>query len=596
MAIEASAILPADSLEELRVQFNNLITDVDGISSGNSFVSSIIFEGATADANETVLFATDPTADRVITLPDVTGTVITTANASAGTTTTSAGDADHVLINDGGVLKKITRANLGIGGTAGAVAADDISAGDAAVSIATTSGSITIDAQAGDADIIFKGTDDSSDITALTLDMSDAGKAIFNGAISATTITLSADGGLLLPNDGNIGSAGSTAAMQIASTGIVTFADDILIKDGGTIGVASTVDAMTISSAGIVTFKDDIILKDAATIGVASSTSAISIASTGIVTFIDDIVVKDAGTIGSASAPTAIGIASSGIVTFVDDILIKDGGTIGVASSTSAITIASSGIVTLVDDLLIKDGGTIGVASSTSAITIASTGIVTLVDDLLLKDACTIGTATTAGAISIAADGKVNLATAAATVNSAVIKTAGIDTIWIPAAAMRPTVSNGCAALTEVETTSGRPDMQVLDFDTSADEHAQFQISMPKSWNEGTITAQFYWTTTATDTDGVSWGIQGVCVSDNDTIDVAYGTAIVVDDAALGAAEDLCVSAATAAITLGGSPAAGDLAFFRVFRDVSDSNDTAAEDARLIGVKIFFTTDAATDA
>jgi len=596
MAIEASAILPADSLEELRVQFNNLITDVDGISSGNSFVSSIIFEGATADANETVLFATDPTADRVITLPDVTGTVITTGNASAGTTTTSAGDADHVLINDGGVLKKITRANLGIGGTAGAVAADDISAGDAAVSIATTSGSITIDAQAGDADIIFKGTDDSSDITALTLDMSDAGKAIFNGAISATTITLSADGGLLLPNDGNIGSAGSTAAMQIASTGIVTFADDILIKDGGTIGVASTVDAMTISSAGIVTFKDDIILKDAATIGVASSTSAISIASTGIVSFIDDIAIKDGGTIGSASAPTAMTVSAAGIVTFLDDILIKDGGTIGAASSTGAITIASSGIVTLVDDLLIKDGGTIGVASSTSAITIASTGIVTLVDDLLLKDACTIGTATTAGAISIAADGKVNLATAAATVNSAVIKTAGIDTIWIPAAAMRPTVSNGCAALTEVETTSGRPDMQVLDFDTSADEHAQFQISMPKSWNEGTVTAQFYWTTTATDTDGVSWGIQGVCVSDNDTIDVAYGTAIVVDDAALGAAEDLCVSAATAAITLGGSPAAGDLAFFRVFRDVSDSNDDMGEDARLIGVKIFFTTDAATDA
>ena len=596
MAIEASAILPADSLEELRVQFNNLITDVDGISSGNSFVSSIIFEGATADANETVLFATDPTADRVITLPDVTGTVITTANASAGTTTTSAGDADHVLINDGGVLKKITRANLGIGGTAGAVAADDISAGDAAVSIATSSGSITIDAQAGDTDIIFKGTDDTTDITALTLDMSDAGKAIFNGAISATTITLSADGGLLLPNDGNIGSAGSTAAMQIASTGIVTFADDILIKDGGTIGVASTVDAMTISSAGIVTFKDDIILKDAATIGVASSTSAISIASTGIVSFIDDIAIKDGGTIGSASAPTAMTVSAAGIVTFLDDILIKDGGTIGAASSTGAITIASSGIVTLVDDLLIKDGGTIGVASSTSAITIASTGIVTLVDDLLLKDACTIGTATTAGAISIAADGKVNLATAAATVNSAVIKTAGIDTIWIPAAAMRPTVSNGCAALTEVETTSGRPDMQVLDFDTSADEHAQFQISMPKSWNEGTITAQFYWTTTATDTDGVSWGIQGVCVSDNDTIDVAYGTAIVVDDAALGAAEDLCVSAATAAITLGGSPAAGDLAFFRVFRDVSDSNDDMGEDARLIGVKIFFTTDAATDA
>ena len=595
MAIEASAILPADSLEELRVQFNNLITDVDGISSGNSFVSSIIFEGATADANETVLFATDPTADRVITLPDVTGTVITTGNASAGTTTTSAGDADHVLINDGGVLKKITRANLGIGGTAGAVAADDISAGDAAVSIATSSGSITIDAQAGDTDIIFKGTDDTTDITALTLDMSDAGKAIFNGAISATTITLSADGGLLLPNDGNIGSAGSTAAMQIASTGIVTFADDILIKDGGTIGVASTVDAMTISSAGIVTFKDDIILKDAATIGVASSTSAISIASTGIVTFIDDIVVKDAGTIGSASAPTAIGIASSGIVTFVDDILIKDGGTIGVASSTSAITIASSGIVTLVDDLLIKDGGTIGVASSTSAITISSGGIVTLVDDLLLKDACTIGTATTAGAIAIAADGTVDLATAGATVNSVAVKVAGKESIWVPAASMYPSTTNGCAAIAQVETTALRPDLKCLDFDASSDEFAQFAVAFPKSWNEGTVTFQPFWTVTGTNTGTVAWQLGGIAASSDDSINTAFGTLVATTALAhSGTSNDLMVSVESGAVTIAGSPAAGDCCFFQINRDISADNQSG--DARLLGVKLFFTTDAANDA
>jgi len=54
-------------------------------------------------------------------------------------------------------------------------AADDLTTGDAAVTIATSSGNITIDAQAGDADIIFKGTDGSSDITPMTLDMSDAG-------------------------------------------------------------------------------------------------------------------------------------------------------------------------------------------------------------------------------------------------------------------------------------------------------------------------------------------------------------------------------------------------------------------------------------
>ena len=49
------------------------------------------------------------------TLPSVTGTLIGTANADAPATTTSSGDADHVLINDGGVLKKITKSNLGIG-------------------------------------------------------------------------------------------------------------------------------------------------------------------------------------------------------------------------------------------------------------------------------------------------------------------------------------------------------------------------------------------------------------------------------------------------------------------------------------------------
>ena len=72
--------------------------------------------------------------------------------------------------------------------------------------------------------------------------------------------------------------------------------------------------------------------------------------------------------------------------------------------------------------------------------------------------------------------------------------------------------------------------------------------------------------------------------------------AVVVTDDALGAAEDLCVTAESGAITLAGSPAAGDMSFFRIFRDVSDGNDDMAEDARLIGIKLLFTTDAANDA
>ena len=172
----------------------------------------------------------------------------------------------------------------------------------------------------------------------------------------------------------------------------------------------------------------------------------------------------------------------------------------------------------------------------------------------------------------------------------------GKQTIWVPANAMTPTESNGCAAIAAVETTAGRPDMNVLDFDASADEHAQFTVAFPKSWNLGTVSFRAFWCSTAADTDGVSWALQDVSMPDNSTIDVVYGAAVVVDDANQGAAEELLVADESAAITIAGTPADDDLCYFRIFRDVSDANDTAAEDARLLGIKLFYTTDAVNDA
>ena len=302
----------------------------------------------------------------------------------------------------------------------------------------------------------------------------------------------------------------------------------------------------------------------------------------------------------NAGADLKNGATSAGFVKFFED---SDNGTNAVTligpASTADVTItlpATAGTVALTGtSVTVPDDGTVGSASATDAMTISSAGIVTFKDDIVIKDAGTIGSASDTDALSISSGGVVNF-TQAPTVSSAAIKTAGKETIFVPAAAMSPTASNGCAALATAETTSGRPDMNVLDFDASSDEHAQFQIAFPKSWNEGTVTFQAFWTTAATDTDGVAWGLQGVAVSDNDTIDVAYGTAVVVTDDALGAAEDLCVTAESGAITVAGSPAAGDMCFFRIFRDVSDSNDDMAEDARLIGIKLFFTTDAANDA
>ena len=64
--------------------------------------SAIVFEGATADAHETTVTVTDPTADRTITIPNVTGTVITTGDTNTVTGTIIAADtvAEANMAND----------------------------------------------------------------------------------------------------------------------------------------------------------------------------------------------------------------------------------------------------------------------------------------------------------------------------------------------------------------------------------------------------------------------------------------------------------------------------------------------------------------
>ena len=84
----------------------------------------LLFEGATQNGTRTTLTVADPSSARTVTLPDATGTVLTTGNSDTPTTTTSSGDADFVLVDDGGTMKKITPSNLGItsGGTTAAFA------------------------------------------------------------------------------------------------------------------------------------------------------------------------------------------------------------------------------------------------------------------------------------------------------------------------------------------------------------------------------------------------------------------------------------------------------------------------------------------
>ena len=88
-------------------------------------------------------------------------------------------DADQIILNDNGTMKQVAVSALNTY-TSSSIAADDIGTGNAAITLTTSSGNITIDAAANDTDIIFKGTDNTADITMLTLDGSDAGTATFN--------------------------------------------------------------------------------------------------------------------------------------------------------------------------------------------------------------------------------------------------------------------------------------------------------------------------------------------------------------------------------------------------------------------------------
>ena len=175
------------------------------------------------------------------------------------------------------------------------------------------------------------------------------------------------------------------------------------------------------------------------------------------------------------------------------------------------------------------------------------------------------------------------------------VKIAGKETIWVPAAAMYGPTTNPADAA-QVETTATRPDLKVFDFDASTKQYTQFTIAMPKSWNEGTITYQAYWSPSTTNTGNAIFGLQAVAVADNDTIDVAYGTAINVTDAGIGTVEDQQITGESSAMTVAGSPAAGEQTYFQFFRDAADGSDTFTGECRVLGIKLFFTTDAANDA
>ena len=286
---------------------------------------------------------------------DIGGTNITSTAAELnildgdnGASTVTIADADRIILNDGGTMKQVAVSALNTY-TSSSISADDIGTGDAAVTLTTSSGNITIDAAANNSDIIFKGTDATSDITMLTLDGSEAGAATFNNKIVATELDISGD----VDVDGTLeadaitinGTAIASVLSPIAGgSGIVTTG---AINSGSITSGFGTIDtgSSAITTTGLISggsLDIDNVLINGTTIGHTDDTDLITVAD-GLVTVAGEI------------STTTLDIGGTNVTTTAAEINLIDGGT---ARGTTALADG--------DGILINDAGTMRMTNVTA--------------------------------------------------------------------------------------------------------------------------------------------------------------------------------------------------------------------------------------
>ena len=446
MAITASKVTSSQTLEEFRLEFNKLQSDVTILKDNPTFASNLVFEGSTADAYETTLNVVDPTADRTIDLPNSSGTLLLGGNPTLSVaddgTIGSSSDADSMTIAASGV---ITFSQTPVFSFDVTIEDDLYLDSDAAVIHLGEDGDVTLTHVAdtgvllnstmkiqfndasqfihgSSATVLSIGATDEIDLTATAVDLN--GTLDVSGTLTQTGIATFAarpvfQASVTIQDDGNIGSASDPDSIAISSSGVVTFSQSPIFSNDLTIEDDLILD----SDAAVLSFGEDnevtlthvhntgLLLNSTMAIQFNDSSQYINAPSNAIldINATDEIELNATLADVNANLDVSGTYTGGGLMTTGGNIVIPDAGNIGAASATSAMAISSGGIVTFADDILIKDGGTIGVASAATAITIASSGIVTLVDDLVLKDAATIGVASSTSAITIAATGIVTL-------------------------------------------------------------------------------------------------------------------------------------------------------------------------------------------
>ena len=188
-------------------------------------------------------------ANNVLTLPSTGGDARLVSTSSTATLTNKTLTTPVIAEIDSGstiTLDATTDIVLDAGG-ADVIFKDD---GTSILTLTNNSTDVDFTVATQDKDINFKGDDGGSGITALSLDMSDAGTAVFNHDIR-------------IADDGQIGSASDPDAITISSSGVVTFSQAPVFPDGVVPLVDLDIDGGTDIGADLTT-SDLIIVDDGA--------------------------------------------------------------------------------------------------------------------------------------------------------------------------------------------------------------------------------------------------------------------------------------------------------------------------------------------
>lgn len=155
---------------------------------------------------------------------------------------------------------------------------------------------------------------------------------------------------------------------------------------------------------------------------------------------------------------------------------------------------------------------------------------------------------------------------------------------YADAGAFAPRTTNGAAPVTEEYATNDIIVDHYL-FDSITEEGIQFKF-VYVSGMDSTITLDIHWdaATGATASDGVTWGVSAQSYSNDDALDAAFSASVDADDTVIAVGDLHTIT--TAAVTISGTPGAGDLVILEITRVVGDANDDMAEDAKFLGAYI----------